>query len=253
MKRPLRRAVKRRLEPSLFRSRRARRAYVAARWPWLHSTLPDLSHLALFEEVARGPLMRDEALLLHSVTRVVRPQTVVEVGFLRGHGSLNLLAALDADARLFAFDINPDCEQRARDRFGRDARLKFRVRSQDAISADDVDGRPVDLVFLDASHDLELNQRTLARLMPLLAPRAIVAIHDTGTMPLRLIPAGHWFHQQPERWVGEDAEVEPGERAFVNWVLETHPEFAQMHFHSSRTLRCGLTFLQRSEPLARPA
>jgi hypothetical protein len=31
-----------------------------------------------------------------------------------------------------------------------------------------------------------------------------------------------------------------------------HPGFSQIHLHSRNTLRCGITLLQRSEPLARP-
>jgi hypothetical protein len=45
--------------------------------------------------------------------------------------------------------------------------------------------------------------------------------------------------------------VFPDERAFVNWLLDEHPEFSQVHFHSRRTTRCGITVLQRSEPLPR--
>ncbi len=42
----------------------------------------------------------------------------------------------------------------------------------------------------------------------------------------------------------------PDERAFLNWLLDEHPEFSQIHFHSRQTVRCGITLLQRSAPLA---
>jgi predicted O-methyltransferase YrrM len=217
--------------------------------------LPDLAHLAFYEEgPMQGPLQRDEALFLHALVRVLRPRTVVELGFFRGHSAFNFLCALDPDARLYSFDVDPDCAQTARERFGHDPRLIFRVRSQDALTTDDLDGRPADLVFIDAAHDLALNETTFERLVELLAPEAIVAIHDTGTVPRELlgIPDGHWLLDVPRVWVDDEFEHQPGERAFVNRLLERHPEFAQVHLHSRRTIRAGLTVLQRSAPLRRP-
>lgn len=53
-------------------------------------------------------------------------------------------------------------------------------------------------------------------------------------------------------WIDDEREVMPDERAFSNWLLDEHPEFSQVHFHSRRTVRCGITILQRSAPLPRP-
>lgn len=214
--------------------------------------LPDLGHLAMFEDTMAGPVQRDEAFLLHALVRVIRPQTVVEVGFLRGRSALNFLCALDPDARLYSFDINPDCERRAAELFGADPRFTYRTRSQDAITSEDIDGRPADLVFLDASHDLSLNQATFERLLPLLADDGIIAVHDTGAVPRERVPAGHWWLASPHGWVGDEREVMPDERAFVNWVAEAHPAFSEVHLHSRRTFRLGLTLLQRAVPLPRP-
>jgi predicted O-methyltransferase YrrM len=237
---------------AFYRSRILRDVVAAARRPRLISDLPDLAHLTFFKETADGPVQRDEALFLHSLVRVVRPQTMVEIGFLRGHSAFNFLRALDADARLYSFDLDPACEERARERLGHDARFVYRTRPQDALTRADIDGRLADFVFLDASHELTLNQATFARLLALMSPDAILAIHDTGIVPRELVPSAHWWHDSPEGWVGDDREVLPSERAFVNWLLEEHPEFTQIHFHSRRTVRCGITLLQRSAPLARP-
>jgi predicted O-methyltransferase YrrM len=210
------------------------------------------AHLSLFEETTLGPVQRDEALMLLALIRVLRPQTVVEIGFFLGHSALNFLRALDDDARLFSIDIDPRLEDQAQKLFGHDPRFAFRCRSQTAIRAADLDGRQADFVFLDASHDFDLNRATFERLLDLMAPRAILAVHDTGTVPRDLFPPGHWLLDTAEGWVGDEYEGEPGERAFVNWVLAEHPGFAQVHLHSTRTIRCGITLLQRSAPLPRP-
>ncbi|MFL5913796.1 MAG: O-methyltransferase [Gaiellaceae bacterium] len=234
-----------------YRSRTLRELALAVRWPRLRRESHDLAHLAIFEETVLGPVQRDEALFLHGLVRVVRPQTVVEVGFLKGRSSLNFLLALDDDARIYSFDIDPRCEKLARERFAHDPRFTFRLRSQAELTQEDVDGRAVDFVFLDASHDLELNQATFERLLPMLTPEAIIAVHDTGTVPRELFPDWHWLLETREGWVGDEYEGQPGERAFVNWLLETHSGFAQVHLHTRRAVRCGVTLIQRSAPLPR--
>lgn len=229
-----------------------RELFAVARWPALRSEAPDLAHLVRLGESMGGPLQRDEALLLHGLVRVVRPRTVVEIGFLQGASAFNFLAALDSDARLYSFDIDPACEAVAQRRFGHDARFAFKLRSQTALTPQDIDGRTADFVFLDAAHDLSLNQETFTRLVPLLSAQAILAVHDTGTVPRALLPPRHWAHHKSDGWLADEYEVMSDERAFANWVLETYPEFSQLHLHSTRTIRCGVTLLQRSPPLPRP-
>ena len=216
------------------------------------SATPDISHLSLFSEVADGPVQREEALFLYSLVRVVRPRTAVEIGFLTGRNAFNLLCALDDDARLYSFDIDEHCAARARDLLGHDPRFSFRVRSQTELTRDDIDRREADFVFLDASHELDLNREAFRRLLPLMAPDAILAVHDTGTVPRRFVRPGHYWLESDAGWIGDEREVMPDERAFLNWVLEEHPEFSQVHLHSRHTVRCGITVLQRSAPLPRP-
>jgi predicted O-methyltransferase YrrM len=236
-----------------FRSRLARRVVASVRNTGRDGGAPDLAHLALYNELMIGPVQRDEALMLHGLIRVVRPATIVEIGFLRGHSAFNFLRAMDDEARLYSFDIDPRAERRAR-LLASDPRFTFRLRSQTEIGAADIDGRRADFVFLDASHALELNKQTWRRLIELLDDTAIVAVHDTGSVPRPLFEAtDHWAIHIEEGWVNDEFEVIGDERGFVNWILEAHPEFAQVHLHSRRTIRCGITLLQKCQPLPRPA
>jgi predicted O-methyltransferase YrrM len=182
----------------------------------------------------------------------VRPRTVVEIGLYHGWSAYNFLAALDADARLYAFDVDPICDQVARRRFGREPRLVYRRKAQQDLTPADVDGRSIDLLFVDGAHELEPNVRAFEGLLVALASDAIVAVHDTGTVPLGFTPG--WFARAipPARWIGDAYEHQPGERAFVNWLRDAHPDFAQLHLHTDRVPRSGLTLLQRSGPLPRP-
>lgn len=238
---------------SFYRSQVLRELAAAARWPRIRKEAPDLAHLAFYDEVTWGPVQRDEALLLHALVRALRPEVVVEVGFFWGDSAFNFLRALDAEARLYSFDVDPNCADVARGRFGHDPRLIYRERSQETLTREDIDGHLADFVFLDGAHELALNKATFERLLPLMAPSAILAVHDTGTIPRKLVPAGHWTLEETERWAGDEYEHQPDERAFVNWLLERHPEFSQLHVQSRRAFRHGLTLLQRSAPLRRPA
>jgi len=238
---------------TFYRSRALRELAAAARWPRLRRDAPDLAHLAFYDEISWGPVQRDEALLLHALVRAVRPRTVVEIGFLQGDSAFNFLRALAPEGRLYSFDVDPACAETARKRLGDDPRLIFRNRSQETLTVDDIDGHRADFVFLDGAHELVTNQATFERLLPLMTSDAIVAVHDTGTIPRALVPDGHWTLDVTERWAGDDYEHQPDERAFVNWLLETHPEFSQVHLHSRRAFRHRLTLLQRSVPLVRPA
>lgn len=229
----------------------ARKLVSAARWPTQRHEVPDISHLTFFSEVADGPVQREEALFLYSLLRVVRPRTVVEIGFFKGRSAHNFLCALDTDARLYSFDIDENCAERARELFGHDPRFTFRIRSQAELTREDIDGREADFVFLDASHELDLNRTTFRRLLPLMAPNAILAVHDTGTVPRHLVPSGHYWFESTIGWIDDEREVMPDERAFSNWLLDEHPEFSQVHFHSRQTLRCGITVMQRSARLPR--
>jgi len=236
------------------RSRWFRNAMLAANWPKLHANTFDLAHLAWFEEeLAVGPLQRDEALLLHAVVRVIRPAVVLELGFLRGRSALNFLAAVPPSSHLYAVDNDPHAQERARDVFDGVPNFHFIAKSQDEIGAADVGGAPIDLLFMDASHDVTLNQRTFERLLDLLAPNAIVAVHDTGSWPLdHFLPLHHQCVREGTEgeWISDTQFAhQVAERRFVNWIRETHPEFAQLHLHSERTVRHGLTLMQRSTAL----
>lgn len=213
---------------------------------------PDLSHLASYAETdALGPLQRDEAILLYGTVRALRPKTVVEIGFYRGRSAFNFLRALEPDARLYSFDIDPQSEALARELFSHDQRLRFARKPQDEITAEDIDNRQIELLFIDASHELVINQRTFAAIEPLLGERALLAIHDTGTWSREHLPASHAEHaaRRPGQWLGDEYAHQPEERRFVNWIGEAHPRFAQIHLHSRWTLRHGLTLLQAGGPL----
>jgi Methyltransferase domain len=213
-----------------------------------------MTHFSAYrEDDAIGPLQRDEAVALFGIIRTLRPRVVVEFGFFHGHSAFNFLKALEPDARLFSYDVDAESERRARSEFTFDRRFTFLAKSQTAFDPADIGGREIDFVFFDAAHELDLNQETFRRLLPHLSAEAMVAVHDTGVWNRAHFCTIHetFAREMPGEWL--DAETyahQPGERAFIDWITATHPDFVALHFHSTRTLRHGFTLLQRRRVLS---
>lgn len=209
-----------------------------------------LAHLLSYDdEGAIGPLQQDEAVALFGIVRSLRPRTVVEFGFFHGHSAFNFLMALPEDALLASYDVDEDSAARARVEFAGLKGFRFLHMSQDAFEPADVDGRALDFVFFDAAHFLDLNQRTFEKILPHLSSRAMIAIHDTGVWNPKFLKDVHrdFVSEMPTReTAGGNIIHQPGEREFVEWIRAEFPEFQAIHLHSDRTLRHGLTLLQKT-------
>jgi predicted O-methyltransferase YrrM len=216
----------------------------------------DFSHIFSFREEQVGPVHREEALFLFGLTRILRPQTIVEFGFRTGHSALNFLLAADPGCQVFSYDIADGSEAIARRCLGHVKNFRFVKKSQSDFSSSDIGSRKIDLCFLDASHDLRQNLRTFELVRPHLAETAIIAVHDTGVWPRRFFKSQHHSYvnseagKQSGQWIDEE-QYQPAmmERLFVNTLLRNDPGFSQIHFHSAYMLRNGITLLQKSAPL----
>ncbi len=213
-----------------------------------------ISHLLSYRENdAIGPLQRDEAIALFGMIRSLRPKVVVEFGFFHGHSAFNFLQALPGDGRLYSYDIDPDSIKRARTEFNFDRRFTFIGKSQTDFDPEDIGSQEIDFAFFDAAHELDLNIETFNRIVPHLAAEAMVAIHDTGLWHRdHFAPIHETFTREyPGVWKDGDLYAhQPGERAFIDWIVAEHPGFSAIHFHSTRTLRHGFSLLQRKRPLS---
>jgi predicted O-methyltransferase YrrM len=183
------------------------------------------------EETAIGPVQRDEALLLYAITRVIRPRRVLEFGTYRGHSAK---AFLEGGAEhVTTVDINPWIDPAlGLDKYGN--RLSMTI-----CSMDDFESKlPYDLIFFDASHCLELNQRTWINLD---YPKTVL-VHDTGAWA-----AAHMTDKHREFRGGimtsKGMIHQPAEVRFVEWLQ--YAGYDRVDFHSENTLRHGITILQK--------
>jgi predicted O-methyltransferase YrrM len=205
------------------------------------------------EENALGPIQRDEALFLMGIVRTIRPKTIVEFGFSRGHSALNFLQALDGNGELYSYDISNASADCAAKKFSKKKNFHFVKKSQEQFSPTDIRGRLIDFVFFDGSHVNITGQITFKAILPSLAENAIVAVHDTGVWQREhFLPDHDQFQKRyPEGWLnGQEFQHRKEEREFVNWIAENYPEFQLIHFHSSNCIRHGITLMQRQRILA---
>lgn len=177
-----------------------------------------------------GPIQYEDELLLQAIIKMTCPLKCVELGFLEGYSTRKILEAMSNDAQLISYDNSIDGHID-------DNRFTFK-----RLSQTDYDESNVDFIFFDASHDLELNKITFEKIIPSLNDGAIIAIHDTGLWNEMIIDTQGKF-------VSEGYAHRPDEREFVNWIKETYPNFQQIHFHTLRQIRHGMTILQKYRKL----
>lgn len=218
--------------------------------PWTPFRLSHLSRIG--EAASLGPLQREEALMVFALTRVLRPRVIVEFGFFHGDSTFNFLRAADKGTKVFSFDIGDIPAAIAERNFRRFENFRFIRKSQAEFEATDIDGHKIDLVLIDAAHELSLNVATFTRIRASLADNAVILVHDTGTWAKEHFSELNSLFAEfrPAQWLNtREFEHQPEERWFVNWILREHPEFSQIHLHSLNTMRHGITILQRSTML----
>ena len=213
-----------------------------------------MSHLSSYRENdAIGPLQRDEAIALFGIVRTLRPKVIVEFGFFHGHSAFNFLQALSPNGKLYSYDIAEDSITRAMTEFKFEPRFNFIGKSQTEFDPADIGNQPVDFVFFDAAHELDLNMETFRRIVSQLAPEGMIAIHDTGLWHRSHFAPIHetFASEMPGEWTSGDLYAhQPGERAFIDWIVSEYPEFTAIHFHTTETLRHGFSLLQRKRLLS---
>jgi predicted O-methyltransferase YrrM len=212
-------------------------------------TYDNLNHLSLFEpQSLKGSLMRDEAIFLYSLVKMIRPKVIVEFGFSRGHSSLNFLYALDKTAHLYSFDISETAKDIAENVLNGFPNFHFRFKSQLDFVPQDIDNKKIDLVYFDAVYDRDKNMTTFERLGPSLNENAIIALHDTNTWRRQLMDRTHieYANKKPQNWLNEDEfQSQKGQREFYNEFVKQYPDYSAITFHNSSTILAGISLLQK--------
>lgn len=182
-----------------------------------------------------GPILEEDVLFLQAIIKMTTPKVLIEFGHFWGKSAKAMLEAMDSKAVLHSYDNTKDSN------IGENPQFIFHRESQECVEGI----KDIDFIFLDASHELELNQQTFLKVLSNLSPKAIIAVHDTGTWI-----GGNVFNAE-QGFLRDDGQYVhcPEELEFVNWIKKEFPDWQQIHFHSSREVRHGMTLLQKYKSL----
>lgn len=195
-------------------------------------------------EQVLGPIQRSEAIAIYGLLRCIRPRRVVEIGFGEGDSTEALLAATAdvPDAIVTSHDIRVSWAHATalKERY---PHLIVKEADQGTLKLSE----PVDVLFLDASHDMKLNRAFFENNDAMLTQQTIIIVHDTG-----LWAQGHYDDAALQRFGCRASHRgiqgrfhQPGEVAFVRWLTEDTQEWTRVDIGSSNCFRHGFTILQR--------
>lgn len=206
-------------------------------------TLYNLKHLKASDTTFS--LQNDEGLCLFSLVKILNPKVIVEFGFYHGFSVKNFLAAMSKDSYLYSYD--PDISSRTFAKKIKDKRFTFINKRGEDFDIHDLGHGQIDLVLIDASHEFSSNMKLFTSIKKFLSATCIIAVHDTGLFNEDLKKV-KWTTLQGFL-VGRGYAHQPQERIFVNFLHSRFPEYQQIHLHSMRIGRMGMTLLQKYQNL----
>lgn len=197
-----------------------------------------------------GPVQRDEAIALYGIALTLRAKWVLEFGTYFGHSTR---CFLEAGANVICVDcrLTPEARALAADYPGQVT----------LIEADQADGAVIsriediiplseglDVIFMDASHDLQSNIAAFVKVQYYLNKAGLVIVHDTGCWAKEHMSLNH-TNFPGGKWVDDTRFAhQPDEIEFANWLRDIKG-FARIDLHSLRTLRHGTSLFQQQADL----
>lgn len=206
----------------------------------------NLHHLNQPEDQNKpGPIQDDEALLLFALIRVTRITRILELGGVPGYSAKNFCEAIIGDGAVYTVDWGVDGVTPKQDE-----RHKVIVKNAGDITAEDLDNKPIDLVFFDChAYEAELCAYQTLKTAGIITDKTILAFHDTNLLPsedalgypnISYEVEGGWVFCPPERQLVNDFK----EMGYDILNLGTTKEVHGKHL----PYRCGLSIASKVKP-----
>jgi len=203
----------------------------------------NVDFLNSYNDHTLGPISDDEALFLFGLSKMVRPQVVLEVGSLIGQ---SLRVWMESGVP-FVYAV--DCIISNEVKEIRRAKGSNRVEliEQDMKAPIEFTRGVPDLVFVDASHELPDNIQLVKNLLPVLKPGALFILHDTGhwhdkdmtdDRHLFIKHYGGYQDKKTKLWVHS-----PGEKETIAWISK-NTTWERVDLWTTAVARYGLTIFQ---------
>jgi hypothetical protein len=192
-----------------------------------------------------GPIQDDEALFLFALIRVTRINRILELGSFPGYSAKNFLEAINGNGMVYSVDWGVD---------GVTPYLslnhKVIVKNVADIDANDLDNKPIDLVFFDC-HAYEASLCVFQNLKRagIITDKTILAFHDTNLLPsedalgypnISYEVEGGWVFCPPERQLVNDFKAMGYDILNLGTTKEVHSE--------NLPYRCGLSIASKVKP-----
>ena len=207
----------------------------------------NLKHLTQANEQSiPGSIQDDEALLLFALIRVTRIKRILEFGSFPGYSAKNFCEAIGNDGMVYSADRGIDgITPKVADNH------KVIVKNAAEVNAEDLDNKPIDLVFFDChAYEAELCAFQNLHRAGIITDKTIFVFHDTNLLPSELA-LGYpnisyevrdgWVFCPPERQLVNDFK----EMGYDILNLGTKREVHNMSF----PYRCGLSIARKFTPL----
>ena len=207
----------------------------------------NLSHLTQDESQNNpGPIQDDEALLFFALIRVTRIKRVLELGGVPGYSAKNFCEALNGEGVVYTADWGVDGPIALQG-----ANHKVIVKNVADIIPEDVDNKPIDLVFFDChAYEAELCAFQTLKRAGIITDKTIFAFHDTNLLATEMsLGYPGISYEVEDGWV-----FCPPERQLVNDFKEMGYDIINLgtekEVHSPKfPYRCGLSLARKFIPL----
>lgn len=232
-----------------------------------HDLLPEFVELYGGGPLNIGPVFAKEAAFLFALTRLVVPDTIVEIGVGLAGSDIAFAHACRKNGRghLYAVDISDSLIGRSRrilNNHGLGRHVTFVLGdSKLAETAQRVVklSGPADILFIDGDHSFEGAVSDFQLFRPLLRQGGMVLFHDTGPFSaseeqlLALVKSSTPAEVMIETADRGAVYHRPGVARAVDWIIAHNPEFELLSLHTLAEPMCGIAILQEKRLVFAPA
>lgn len=232
-----------------------------------HRALPPFLDLYAGGRRKIGPVFPKEAEMLFALTRMLMPETVLEIGVGLAGSTITLAEALrlNGRGRLVGLDLSQGSIARTRRLLryhGLDSLADFVL--GDSHSPDTRDHLrqmlgQVDILFIDGDHTFEGCRMDFEMYEPLLRPSGIIVFHDSGVFSpteralLDLVSMMTEADELPLNADRTGVYHSPGVPEAIDWILANRPDYSVLSLQTLAEPCCGIAILQKKGPLFRPS
>ena len=228
-----------------------------------HRAVPTFLDLYAGKPRRPGPIFAKEAQVLHALTRLLMPASIVEIGVGGAASTLAFAEALrlNRHGRLISIDIDPWFIERAR-MLLRTHGLSDRAtiiegRSTDpATRARIVAQMPqIDILFIDGDHSFAGCRADFDCYRDLLSPAGIVVFHDTAPFPAA---EAEWVLGLPPdvgggapEWTPDGLGIyhRPDVAKVVQQIVKEDRDYSLLSLQTLFEPTCGMAILQKTQTL----